>query len=399
MYENVKTDLNAVTTTIKDDTDNTPNNPDDNKVEDNQEQVLLKIFAADSTGAPLKDGSGNYLTVNEVPEGNNAYYVVLAFKPNETTFSDSTKLTIQSGTVEVKTFDKDATGTTTQTKEDGTQDYVSKTQKVELGKVISVETLDDWKADNSEQYEIKITDKSYEHPTTGAVYENVVTNTDPVTTTIKDNTTDKPNNPSTIENNQENVILKIVAVGENGEPIIKDGKYTFANEVAEGSNAKYMVLAFKPDTTEFKVTDTLNAVGTTTVKVTVVAPATIITHDKTIKLNTPFTDKDILALVDSAIDGFSNDITSEVVIANNGNFKSSVLGTYTITFRVVDSLNQVTTKTAIIKVEETEYLLSANQYLFCEAIDEFNNLLETEKGNVTNLKKLSELKTLSKEIL
>ena len=105
VYENVFTDKDPVTTTIKDDTDNTPNDPNDNKVEDNQEQVLLKIFAADSTGAPLKDGSGNYLTVNEVPEGNNAYYVVLAFKPNETTFSDSTKLTIQSGTVEVKTFE------------------------------------------------------------------------------------------------------------------------------------------------------------------------------------------------------------------------------------------------------------------------------------------------------
>ena len=72
--------------------------------------------------------------------------------------------------------------------EDGTQDYISKTQKVELGKVISVETLDDWKSDNNEQFEIKITDKSYQHPST-PVYENVVTNTDPVTTTIKDNTT------------------------------------------------------------------------------------------------------------------------------------------------------------------------------------------------------------------
>ncbi len=52
---------------------------------------------------------------------------------------------------------------------------------------------------------------------------------------------------------------------------------------------------------------------------------------------------------------------------------------------------------AIIKIEETEYLLSENQYLLCEAIEEFNNLPEVEKGNVTNLKKLSELKTLSKE--
>ncbi|WFB65017.1 SNF2-related protein [Sphingobacterium sp. WM] len=52
---------------------------------------------------------------------------------------------------------------------------------------------------------------------------------------------------------------------------------------------------------------------------------------------------------------------------------------------------------AIIKIEQTEYLLSENQYLLCEAIEEFNSLPDVEKGNVTNLKKLSELKTLSKE--
>ncbi len=52
---------------------------------------------------------------------------------------------------------------------------------------------------------------------------------------------------------------------------------------------------------------------------------------------------------------------------------------------------------ARLKLEENEYLLSENQYLLCQAIDEFNNLSDGEKGNVTNIKKLSELKTLSKE--
>lgn len=52
---------------------------------------------------------------------------------------------------------------------------------------------------------------------------------------------------------------------------------------------------------------------------------------------------------------------------------------------------------AIIKVEEKEYLLSENQFSLCHAIDEFNSLSESEKGNVANLKKLSELKTLSNE--
>lgn len=52
---------------------------------------------------------------------------------------------------------------------------------------------------------------------------------------------------------------------------------------------------------------------------------------------------------------------------------------------------------AIIKIGENEYLLSFNQYQVCTLIDEFNNLEETKKGSVVNLKKLSELKLLSKD--
>lgn len=51
----------------------------------------------------------------------------------------------------------------------------------------------------------------------------------------------------------------------------------------------------------------------------------------------------------------------------------------------------------IIYIDDTAYLLSENQYKICEAIEEFNNLIDSQKGNVINLKKLSELKTLSNE--
>ena len=51
----------------------------------------------------------------------------------------------------------------------------------------------------------------------------------------------------------------------------------------------------------------------------------------------------------------------------------------------------------IIYVDDTPYLLSENQYKICDAIEEFNNLIDSQKGNVINLKKLSELKTLSNE--
>jgi len=51
----------------------------------------------------------------------------------------------------------------------------------------------------------------------------------------------------------------------------------------------------------------------------------------------------------------------------------------------------------IIYVDDTPYLLSENQFKICNAIEEFNNLIDSQKGNVINLKKLSELKTLSNE--
>ncbi|MCT7533817.1 hypothetical protein N5U22_10360 [Aliarcobacter cryaerophilus] len=240
----INVDKTNVDTTILDNTTDKPN--ENSTVESNQENVILKIVAADKYGNPIKDANGDYLTQNEVPEGNNAYYVVLAFEPNTTKFNDNTKLDIQSGTVEVQTFDKNATGTTTQTKEDGTQDYISKTQKVELGKVISVETLDDWKSDNNEQFEIKITDKSYQHPST-PVYENVVTNTDPVTTTIKDNTT-----PNT-ETNVEDVKIVLVAVSSATTTIAditnSDGtlKVTNTNETPEGGKLYYIAVAVDKD--------------------------------------------------------------------------------------------------------------------------------------------------------
>ncbi|MFV7789341.1 hypothetical protein ACNO6Z_00640 [Aliarcobacter lanthieri] len=251
-----------VDTVIRDNTTDKPN--EDSTVEVDMEKVILKIFAADKDGNPLKGANGEYLTVNEVAEGDDAYYVVLAFEPETKEFNDSTVLKEQGGTVEVETFDKTATGATQATTNDGTQDYVSKKEVVELGKAIKVETIDDYMADNDEQYGIKITDKTYEHPSTGAIYENVVTDKDSVTTTIKDNTTDKPNEDSTVEVDMEKVILKIFAADKDGNPLKgANGEYLTVNEVAEGDDAYYVVLAFEPETKEFNDSTVLKEQGGT----------------------------------------------------------------------------------------------------------------------------------------
>ena len=159
-YENVDIDTSAVTTTIKDDT-GTPNTPNDGD-EPNHESVILKLVALDVNGDPILDGSGNYTFANEVKEGNDAKYMVLAFAPNETTFSPSTKLTNQIGNVDVTFANGTANGANTQSSNDGSEDFNNSAQSnVTLGTVISTSTYDDYLSDNNETFTISITDNTY----------------------------------------------------------------------------------------------------------------------------------------------------------------------------------------------------------------------------------------------
>jgi SNF2 family DNA or RNA helicase/HJR/Mrr/RecB family endonuclease len=51
---------------------------------------------------------------------------------------------------------------------------------------------------------------------------------------------------------------------------------------------------------------------------------------------------------------------------------------------------------AIISINDTDYLLSENQYQICEALDSFNNLSETERTFQNNLRRFADIKTISK---
>ncbi|MDB4926640.1 SNF2-related protein [Mucilaginibacter sp.] len=51
---------------------------------------------------------------------------------------------------------------------------------------------------------------------------------------------------------------------------------------------------------------------------------------------------------------------------------------------------------AIIKIDKRDYLLSTNQYLICEALEEFNSLTEVERTFQNNLKCFSDIKSFSK---
>lgn len=237
-------DKTNVDTTILDNTTDKPN--ENSTVESNQENVILKIVAVGEDGNPIiKDGK--YTFENNVAEGSNAKYMVLAFKPGTTEFKTTDVVDTQGGTVTIKTTDD--TAKTTGTKDNAELDYVSETSKtVTLGEVFEIETLDDYLKDDGEKYKVSINDKTYEHPASGAIYENVVTNTDPVTTTIKDNTT-----PNT-ETNVEDVKIVLVAVSSPTTTIadITDtttGKLIIdnTNETPEGGKLYYIAVAVDKD--------------------------------------------------------------------------------------------------------------------------------------------------------
>ncbi|MCG3657252.1 hypothetical protein L5F23_11085, partial [Aliarcobacter butzleri] len=242
-YETVVIDTTSVTTTILDNTTDKPN--ENSTVESNQENVILKIVAVGEDGNPIiKDGK--YTFENNVAEGSNAKYMVLAFKPGTTEFKTTDAVDTQAGTVTIKTTDD--TAKTTGTKDNAELDYVSETSKtVTLGEVFEIKTLDDYLKDDGEKYKVSINDKTYEHPASGAIYENVVTNTDPVTTTIKDNTT-----PNT-ETNVEDVKIVLVAVSSAtttiADIINSDGtlKVTNTNETPEGGKLYYIAVAVDKD--------------------------------------------------------------------------------------------------------------------------------------------------------
>ena len=116
--------------------------------------------------------------------------MAVAFSPIETIFSPTTQLQLQEGTVSVTSRDtnpSDASGTaSTQTTQDGSEDYVISTQTVTLGESFLVSTLDDYMSDDAEKYEVVINDGTYTAPSSGDVYENVSIDTNAVTTTITD---------------------------------------------------------------------------------------------------------------------------------------------------------------------------------------------------------------------
>lgn len=218
-FDIVKHDTESVTTTILDNSkpadENTPHDPndtDEHTTETDKEIILIKLFAAGSDGAVLKDVNGDYLLANSVLEGNEANYIAYAFESGTTVFNDSTILGIQVGKVDVNFSDNTAEGVATQTLTNGTQDFNNTAQTITLGQSFSTEVFNDIINEGNENYTVNIVNGSYVKDTLNGGYESVAIDTTPVTTTISDLTS--------------KVFVKI-------EPEI--------DEIGEGGNLKYKV--------------------------------------------------------------------------------------------------------------------------------------------------------------
>ena len=279
-----------VTTEILDDTDTTPNIA--GTVETDHELVILKIVACDASGNPILDGD-KYTFINDVNEGADANYMIVAFKPNTTEFTTANKTPEQGGTVTIKTANDGATGATSATKIDGSQDYISETAKsVTVGTAFTIKTIDDYRSDNDEKFTVAINNNTYAHPTDKPLYENVTTNTDAVTTTIKDNTTAK--NQTVIESSVDNsttpsygkedtVFAKITA---NNSSIVEGGTVTYTVKLVDKNGADVTVKNATAVTVTYTSSDTTKNVDTPYVSgetITVTIPANGTSNTFTIK--------------------------------------------------------------------------------------------------------------------
>uniref|UniRef100_UPI001868DA11 hypothetical protein n=1 Tax=Aliarcobacter butzleri TaxID=28197 RepID=UPI001868DA11 len=302
-------------TTILDNSKDTPNDPYDQTttppVEGNLDTITIKLFALD------KDG--NRVPANEVAEGSPASYVAVAFDKN------GVELTLNE-TVEV-TFGKTGDSATA-----GGVDYDSTTQTVTLGKPFSTNTVDDYLADNGEKYSVQITDKTLSNATK---YETVVIDTTSVTTTILDNSKDTPNDPydqtttPPVEGNLDTITIKLFALD-------KDGNRVPANEVAEGSPASYVAVAFDKNGVELTLNETVEVTFGKTGDSATAGGVDYDSTTQTVTLGKPFSTNTVDDYLADNGEKYSVQITDKT-LSNATKYETVVIDTTSVTTTILDN--------------------------------------------------------------
>jgi SNF2 family DNA or RNA helicase len=101
--------------------------------------------------------------------------------------------------------------------------------------------------------------------------------------------------------------------------------------------------------------------------------------------------------IDKQVLGLPNHYPYEIYIQSNGQLNQN---SFRFNFGFYDftpngTRFQAKRKGAVIKIEKREYLLSTNQFLICEALENFNSLSEEARTFHNNLKCFADIKTLS----
>ncbi len=207
-YTNLTIGNDTQETTIIDETSSLAPDPED--------PVTLKLIALDAGGIEVP--------ANEVFEGNAVSYIVVMEDAN------GNRILNAGGTVEV-TFSSISTTDNV--------DFNAASVNVTPGVSFSIDTIDDYIADNNERFTAQLTDGSY---TDAQLYEAVIyDNTSVTTTIIDDSQPNTPNDPGDgLEADMESVTLKLIALDKNDNEVL-------SNDGVEGETAAYKVVLLDPD--------------------------------------------------------------------------------------------------------------------------------------------------------
>jgi len=212
---------------------------------------------------------------------------------------------------------------------------------------ITNSSIDDFFAEGIESYTISVNTISDDNST----FEVIVDEGSTVTGSITDDQGTPNTPPDGPEADHELVIIKLVALNSDGSPILdNNGKYTFANEVFEGNDAKYMALAFEPNETVFSPSTQLSQqVGNVDITFSdLTAQGTLSqmfkdgTQDydnnpQTVSLGTIISTATFDDYVSDNAEQYTISITNGTYTPNNGGYENIIIDTSPVTTTITDN--------------------------------------------------------------
>ncbi|MFW0703418.1 hypothetical protein ACN09M_10445, partial [Aliarcobacter butzleri] len=264
-----------------------------------------------------------------VNEGDTAQYVVkLVDKDgNPVTVTKDTEVTI-------KYTNKTTQDGDTQYKDNDTIKITIKAGENSSDK-FDVDTIDDYLADNGEKFNLEITNVDdqgqFEKVNIGDINGDK-TNVD---TTILDNSKDTPNDPydqtttPPVEGDLDTITIKLFALD-------KDGNRVPANEVAEGSPASYVAVAFDKNGVELTLNETVEVTFGKTGDSATAGRVDYDSTTQTVTLGKPFSTNTVDDYLADNGEKYSVQITDKT-LSNASKYETVVIDTTSVTTTILDN--------------------------------------------------------------